>query len=784
MNYLLVTKGEQGNPVSFDDSILNANNRCRCPIHDGSNENSFYANMDDMTFKCHSCERAGKIIPEHQYISPEEFGRQQHNKNSSPKTDFTAWLQAGNDDFWDDDKETSEPKEEDEKELQHEINNNNIIREHIYTDVDNNHIHKTVIFKNKDGKKAAQMRWEDGQWQWGLTYKDGTKVQKQLYNLPGITRCDNNVIIYVEGEKDADTLIKWNITNVTTFGSCNKPSMTAEQINLFKDKKIIFIPDNDRVGYKCVRDLGRQLFNIAKEIKVVFLPEVKHKEDITDWIENNGIKDRSEIVSMIKNNNVLYEDASEQLFRHEDEFDTLLSIQDELSKHRHFPIDELPWVIRNYAGVKSETTNSHIEFHALATIAGAASLLQSKFVINVLDEWYAYPSISFILVADSGESKTHPLREGIKRIYDYAIEANVKYEQEQEDYNKWKDRRRKRKLLNDDDDDWKQPPVRQPYVITKFTLEGLRECLKDNPKGVLIHVDELDGMFKSLNQYKGGAGDDITTLMNILDGEPAFQGLASKSIMIAKPRASLISTVQRKTIRKIYTEDTKDIGFAFRFLFANPPVQKYFQMRELNGDELERSFMVKENLDELYDALKEIPTNVDSDGKLSPKEVRWENRDTYLLMSDFNNRYIDRLRHQYRDFNNEVSGVLSKIVTFTPKVALLLQLIKYYSNESKTRNVEHKTLKQAIELMKYFIYHNYMVLKTTGDSETDNTYQFVMSYIAKYQNRDKKIVVRNLQQKKKHGYKSADEIRKKIDKMIAVGKAIWLDNKRLEFQVF
>jgi hypothetical protein len=86
--------------------------------------------------------------------------------------------------------------------------------------------------------------------------------------------------------------------------------------------------------------------------------------------------------------------------------------------------------------------------------------------------------------------------------------------------------------------------------------------------------------------------------------------------------------------------------------------------------------------------------------------------------------------------------------------------------------------------MKYFIYHNYMALKTTGDSETDSIYQFMMSYIAKHQIRDKKIVVRNLQQKKRHGYKSADEIRKKIDKLITVGKAIWLDDKQTEFQVF
>ena len=509
-----------------------------------------------------------------------------------------------------------------------------------------------------------------------------------------------------------------------------------------------------------------------------------NKEDITDWIEKNGITDKSEIVSMIQNNCIFYEEASEQLFKHEDEFDTLVSIQDELSKYKHFPIEELPRVIKDYAEVKSEITNSHIEFDALSTLAGAASLVQSKYIINVDgDEWNAYPSVSIILVADSGESKTHPLRNGVKRIFDYGIEADNQYEKEMEEYNKWKDRRRKKTKDDNDKDDWQKPPVKRPYIITKFTLEGLRECLKDNPKGILIHVDELDGLFKSLNQYKNGAGDDVTTLMNILDGEPAFQGLASKSIIMAKPRASLISTVQRKTIRKVYTEDTKDIGFAYRFLFANPPVKKYFLMRELTGDELERSCIVRQDLDDLYDRLNEIPVIIDENGKLNPKEVKWADRETFLMMMDFNNRYIDRLRHQYRDFNNEVSGVLSKIVSFTPKIALLLQLIKYYSNESKTEDVEYKTLKQALKLMKYFIYHNYMVLKTTGDSETDGIYQFIISYISKYQIKNKKIVVRNLQQKRKNGYKNADEIREKVDKLVAVGKAIWADDKKTEFQV-
>ncbi len=165
------------------------------------------------------------------------------------------------------------------------------------------------------------------------------------------------------------------------------------------------------------------------------------------------------------------------------------------------------------------------------------------------------------------------------------------------------------------------------------------------------------------------------------------------------------------------------------------------------------------------------------------KQVRWSNEEVFEIFRDFNNNYINRLKDKHSDWTNEVGGVLSKIVTFTPKIALLFQLIKFYSKESKTKYVEKDTLKQAIRIMQYFIYQNYALLRTTGEISTDSDYQFFVEYCSKYKIKNNEIICRDLLQKKKNGFKTIDIVREKVDALAEVQKALWTDDKKVSFKV-
>ena len=726
-----------------------------CPFHHGK-DNNLQVNIDSRSFKCYVCNAGGSVIEESDY---KDYCRRN-------KKDFTAFDNDNSAlDKWAEPLKKSDdcvPKKENA-----EIMWDNVIREHIYKDESGNPLYKKTYYKKTDGtKQPIQYRFEEGQWKAGLTAPNGQKIEEVPYNLPNISQVP--MVIYCEGEKDCDTLMKLGVYNTTTFGSATKTRLTPDQLAFFKDKYVVFVPDNDRSGYHCVKALGKLLYTHTKGIKVCFIPEVK---DISDYVEKYNLQTYDDVVNVLKTHSRLFEEA-EELNKYENESEFFVDLVDELSKHKHFPLESLPIVVKEYAEMKEDVSNTHIEYHALSLLSGFASLLQSQYILNVYDGWTAYPSVSFVLVGDSGESKTHPQKDALSILYDYSNQENQRHLDECLEYDKWKDRRRKRA----EDNTFREPPKRKPYILNKFTLEGLRDSLKDNPKGILLHVDELDGLFKSMNQYKSGGGDDITALMAALDGENINQALASKMIFISKPRVSLIGSVQRKVLKKCFTEDTKDLGFAFRFLFASPFTKKYFQIKSLDSNYSEVKYMLENKLEGTFEWIHRDLEELN-------KKVHWANQEVFEIFMDFNNNYINRLKEKHSDWTNEVGGVLSKIVTFTPKIALLLQLIKFYSKESQTKNIEKDTLNQAIRLMQYFIYQNYTLLKTTGERSTDSDYQFFVEYCSKYKVQNNEILCRDLLQKKKKGYKTIAELREKVDALVEVQKALWTDDKKGSFRV-
>lgn len=89
-------------------------------------------------------------------------------------------------------------------------------------------------------------------------------------------------IFYVEGEKDANTLMKKGYAAVTCGGSGDwKPDASI----LFQNANVIILADNDDPGKKLASTVVRDLKGAAKSIKIIVpMPEVP-KADITDYFE-------------------------------------------------------------------------------------------------------------------------------------------------------------------------------------------------------------------------------------------------------------------------------------------------------------------------------------------------------------------------------------------------------------------------------------------------------------------------------------------------------------------
>lgn len=125
-----------------------------------------------------------------------------------------------------------------------------------------------------------------GGWRWGI--KGVTPV---LYRLPQIKEAlaKDDVIFFVEGEKDANNLVRLGLTATTApMGAGKWRDHYAEQL---RGADLVLIPDNDDAGRGHVEAVGAALLGIAKRVRLLDLPNLPPKGDVSDWLSMGGTKE-------------------------------------------------------------------------------------------------------------------------------------------------------------------------------------------------------------------------------------------------------------------------------------------------------------------------------------------------------------------------------------------------------------------------------------------------------------------------------------------------------------
>jgi predicted P-loop ATPase len=154
-----------------------------------------------------------------------------------------------------------------------------IVAEYNYTDENGELLYQVVRYEPKDFRQ----RQPDGNgWQWNLQ-----GVKRVLYNLPAVLKAERGVCV-VEGEKDVESLGRLQITATTCAGGAEK--WRDEYNAAFRGKKVYILPDNDDVGRSHANLVASKLFAIAETVKVVELPGLPEKGDVSDWIQAGGTR--------------------------------------------------------------------------------------------------------------------------------------------------------------------------------------------------------------------------------------------------------------------------------------------------------------------------------------------------------------------------------------------------------------------------------------------------------------------------------------------------------------
>jgi putative DNA primase/helicase len=143
----------------------------------------------------------------------------------------------------------------------------------------------TVLFQAvRYFPKGFSQRRPDGKGGWIWKLGD---VRRVLYRLPEIVAAPlDQTVFVVEGEKDVDRLAEENILATTCAMGAGK--WQPEYNEALTGRQIVILPDNDEPGRAHARQVAQALCGVAASVKVVELPGLPPKGDVSDFLDNDG----------------------------------------------------------------------------------------------------------------------------------------------------------------------------------------------------------------------------------------------------------------------------------------------------------------------------------------------------------------------------------------------------------------------------------------------------------------------------------------------------------------
>ena len=150
-----------------------------------------------------------------------------------------------------------------------------------YTDEAGEHLFEVVRFAHP---KTFRQRVRQGScWTWKLG-----NTRRVLYRLPDVVVgvSSARLVFVPEGEKDADLLADHGFVATTNVGGAGK--WRSEYSESLRGARVVMIPDNDQPGREHAQAVAQALHGIVSGIRVLDLPDLPEKGDVSDWFEAGG----------------------------------------------------------------------------------------------------------------------------------------------------------------------------------------------------------------------------------------------------------------------------------------------------------------------------------------------------------------------------------------------------------------------------------------------------------------------------------------------------------------
>jgi RecA-family ATPase len=126
--------------------------------------------------------------------------------------------------------------------------------------------------------KSFRQRRPDGAGKWIYKLEN---IRRVPYRLSELLRYPDACVFICEGEKDADRVA--SLDHCATTVACG--DWTDDCVNALAGRDVLILEDNDEAGREKAQKAAQALLGVAKTIRVVRLPNLPEKGDVSDWLD-------------------------------------------------------------------------------------------------------------------------------------------------------------------------------------------------------------------------------------------------------------------------------------------------------------------------------------------------------------------------------------------------------------------------------------------------------------------------------------------------------------------
>ena len=351
------------------------------------------------------------------------------------------------------------------------------------------------------------------------------------YRLPRVLTAET--VYLPEGEKDVRTLEAWDLVASCNPGGSGESYLYTGWADYFRRRHIIILPDNDGPGRKHAVAVATVLLTAAASLRVIELPGLPPKGDVTDWRDAGGTLDQfRELVkatepldetalSELRSRwSITTEKPKRQAARVEvtDDWPKLEPIQSELPPVQAFSEDLLPALFRPLVRDVTERMQVPMDYPATVTLLCLAGAVNRRAVIQPKANdtgWVVVPNLWGGIIAPPGFMKSPVIQAATRPLHQIQTEwrqeqekAIEEYARDKEEYElrraAWKEQykanAKKGRSAPDRPEDEPEEPTLRRLIVNDATFEAMHQTMSENPAGILVIRDELTGWWSQLDR--------------------------------------------------------------------------------------------------------------------------------------------------------------------------------------------------------------------------------------------------------------------------------------------